>query len=75
MPELRQAVEKLNSDVRNYLTPIIAYSDMLTADLAGPELRKVMVIQQCAQKLLTSLEEFLDVLRGSNTGPQDPERQ
>ena len=60
MADLRRAVEKLNSDVRNYLTPILAYSELIGQSLAEGDRHKVEVMTECAEKILKSLEEFVE---------------
>ena len=56
---LRGAVEKLNSDIRNHLTPILAYTDMLSCNAAAAERKKLAVIALCAENILSALDEFV----------------
>lgn len=56
---LRQAVEKLNSDVRNYLTPILAYSDLLSRNASEADRKRLAKISECAERILASLDEFV----------------
>jgi len=53
------ALEKLNSDVRNYLTPILVYSEMLRRKAPDGDREKLFKISDCAEKILASLEEFV----------------
>lgn len=57
--ELRRAIEKLDSDVRNYLTPILAYSDLLSRGAPQADRRKLAKISECAERILASLDEFM----------------
>lgn len=57
--ELRRAIEKLNSDVRNYLTPILAYADLLSRRVPEPDRRKLAKISKCVELILASLDEFM----------------
>lgn len=57
--DLREAVEKLNSDVRNYLTPIFAYTDLLSCTAAEADRRKLAVMSHCADSILAALDEFV----------------
>jgi len=57
--DLRQAIEKLNSDVRNYLTPIFAYTDLMSCTVAEADRRKLAVMSHCADSILTALDEFV----------------
>ena len=66
MSELRDAVEKLNSDVRNYLTPILAYGELISQTVPQEDRRKVEVILECADKILASLQAFVDTYNSPN---------
>ena len=67
----RLAVEKLNSDVRNYLTPVLAYADQMSSTASKAERKKLAIISQCAHNILKALEEFVQVVTRL---PETPER-
>ena len=58
----QRAVEKLNSDVRNYLTPILAYSDLLSSSASEADRKKLAIISTCAENILHCLDEFVLVV-------------
>lgn len=56
---LRRAVEKLNAEVRNSLTPIFAYSEMLMSTAVESDRKRLAVISSCAENILQSLDTFV----------------
>lgn len=69
---LRRALEKLNSNVRNYLTPVIAYSDSLASKAPETDRHKLLVITACAEKILGALEEFVAQVERSCESKSEP---
>lgn len=60
---LRRAIEKLNSDVRNYLTPILVYAELLAQTAPESDRSKLAAISASAEQILLCLNEFVGLTR------------
>ncbi len=72
---LLRAVEKLNSDVRNYLTPILAYADLLSGTASEADRKKLATVSNCAEQILASLNEFVASVTKPSPGFGPPSKK